>query len=248
LPEADLLELETSLPLDYALQLSSLLRAPIYQGRGVMKGNGAPVLLIPGFLAGDWAMRTMAGWLRRIGYQPYLSGIDWNVAPPEVTMKLLRWRLSYVAHETDSAVFLVGHSLGGMLARVLAGECPALVSHVIALGSPIRDPLQAAHYFLRVAALGMQTVWGRHSALQNSNFFERVAAPLPPAVGFTAIFSKQDEVVDWRACVDPRCNNQQVSGKHLGLIVNPEVYRSLAYVLWATQQASRRDGRERIGR
>jgi triacylglycerol lipase len=57
------------------------------------------------------------------------------------------------------------------------------------------------------------------------------AFPLPPEVGFTAIFSKHDEVVDWRACLDPQGDNREVSGQHVSLIVNREVYRILAQVL-----------------
>jgi hypothetical protein len=50
-------------------------------------------------------------------------------------------------------------------------------------------------------------------------------------MGFTAVFSKQDEVVDWHTCVDPQGANWQVSGRHLGLVVNREVYRIIADTL-----------------
>jgi hypothetical protein len=67
---------------DYLLRFSLLLRDPLYYGLGVPRGTGQPILLIPGFLVGDWSLQVMAGWLRRMGYRPYLSGIDWNVSPP----------------------------------------------------------------------------------------------------------------------------------------------------------------------
>jgi triacylglycerol lipase len=67
---------------DYLLRFSLLLRDPLYYGLGVPRGTGQPILLIPGFLVEDWSLQVMAGWLRRIGYRPYLSGIDWNVSPP----------------------------------------------------------------------------------------------------------------------------------------------------------------------
>jgi hypothetical protein len=50
-------------------------------------------------------------------------------------------------------------------------------------------------------------------------------------VGLTSIFSKEDEVVDWRACLDPWGEGHEVSGRHMGLVVNREVYRILAQVL-----------------
>lgn len=230
----------TSATLDYSYQLGQLRRDTVYLGQEAPTGNGEPILLIPGFLAGDWALQVMAGWLSRLGYRPYLSGIDWNVSPPETTMKLLVWRLMYIAGEMQSPVFVVGHSLGGMFARVLGARFPEIVRHVIALGSPIRDPLQAAHFSVRIASLGLQTLWslGRQTAPDASAFFQQVAASLPRGVGFTAIFSKQDEIVDWRACVDPQGDSQQVSGGHMGFVVNREVYRILAQILSSPDKSS----------
>ena len=74
---------------DYLFQLSLLLRDPIYRGSEVQLGTGQPILLIPGFLVGDWTLWVMTRWLRRLGYRPYLSGIDWNIRAPEHTGELL---------------------------------------------------------------------------------------------------------------------------------------------------------------
>jgi hypothetical protein len=63
------------------------------------------------------------------------------------------------------------------------------------------------------------------------HFGQSFFAPLPETVGFTSIFTKRDEVVDWRACLDERGDNRQVSGGHLSLAVNHEVYRILADLL-----------------
>jgi triacylglycerol lipase len=148
---------------DYLFQLSLLLRDPIYRGSNVQLGTGQPVLLIPGFLVGDWTLGMMARWLRRLGYRPYLSGIDWNVRAPERTGELLARRLSYIVRETGSPVVMVGHSLGGMLARSLGSYFPALnspevVRHVVALGSPIHTSSQAAHPFIRLALLALPSL------------------------------------------------------------------------------------------
>ena len=230
----------TSATLDYSHQLARLQKDEIYLRPKEPQGNGEPILLVPGFLAGDWALQVMAGWLSRLGYRPYLSGIDWNVSPPETTTKLLVWRLTYIANETQSPVFVVGHSLGGMFTRVLGARFPETVRHVIALGSPIRNPLRSAHFSVRIASLGLQTLWslGGQVTPDASAFFQQVAAPLPREVGYTAIFSKQDEVVDWRACLDPRGDNLQVSGGHMGLVVNRQVYRFLAQTLASTARSS----------
>jgi pimeloyl-ACP methyl ester carboxylesterase len=226
-------QLVTSYP-DYLLQLSLLLRDPIYRGSNVRQGTDQPILLIPGFLVGDWTLGVMARWLRRLGYRPYLSGIDWNVRTPERTGELLARRLIYIVRETGSPVIMVGHSLGGMLARSLGSYFPAVifpevVRHVVALGSPIYNSPHATHPFIRLAFLALQSLERAPSDL--FSFSERVSAPLPAGVGFTAIFSPRDEIVDWRACVDPQGDNYQVSGRHLGLVVNPYVYQILAHIL-----------------
>jgi len=230
----------TSAAFDYSSQLVQLRRDAVYLDPEAPRGNGEPILLIPGFLVGDWALKVMGGWLSRLGYCPYLSGIDWNVSPPETSIKLLVWRLLYIAEETQSPVCVVGHSLGGMFARVLGVRFPETVRQVITLGSPIRDPLQAAHFSVRIASLGLQTLWslGRQTTPDASAFFRQVAAPLPRGVQYTAIFSKQDEIVDWQACLDPQGDSQQVSGGHMGLVVNRQVYQLLAQLLAANTESS----------
>src|SRR4051794_24322206 len=60
-------------------ELARLLVDPVYLGRGVPRGDGRPVVLIPGFLAGDGSLTVMAEWLGRIGYRSHGSGILWNV-------------------------------------------------------------------------------------------------------------------------------------------------------------------------
>ena len=78
--------------IDFAHNLSCLLCDPVFYGAGVPNGDGSPVLLIPGFFAGDWSLSTLARWLSRIGYRPYLSGIDWNVGCPDEKSERLGWR------------------------------------------------------------------------------------------------------------------------------------------------------------
>lgn len=217
--------------LDYYDQLAQLLRDPVYWGGSAPRGNMAPVLLIPGFLTGDWTLTVMAGWLKRIGYRPYLSGIDWNVGAPHTTGEVLGQRLAYVARNEDSPVLVIGHSLGGMLARVLASQSPKVVSHVVALGSPIRSSPHTVHPLVRLAFLTLQSLWGTNVLPDLTAFFQNVASPLPRGVRFTAIFSRRDEIVDWHTCLDPQGDNRQVSGRHLGLVVNREVYRLLGSIL-----------------
>lgn len=225
-------------PSDYVLQLYALLHDPVYRGIRVSTGKGEPVLLIPGFLAGDWTLSILAGWLNRMGYRPYFSGINWNVDCPNKTGEQLRWRLDYITKETGSSITVIGHSLGGMLGRFLGANFPEKIRHVIALGAPIDNSMRVHPLVLSASQLlqPFRRIRGQSSPACGSpqcacRFSQTVSAALPQSVGFTAIFTKEDEVVDWRSCIDPQGENRQVSGRHVGLIVNREVYRILADIL-----------------
>jgi triacylglycerol lipase len=225
-----------SMSLDWVAQFSALLRAPVYRGVDVPHGKGEPVLLIPGFLAGDWMLLVMAGWLRRLGYRPYLSGIACNIGNPYKTGEMLSRRLAQIAKAADSAVVVIGHSLGGVLARFLGAHFPQHVRQVVTLGAPIHNQM-AGHPWVLLLFFFTQAL--RPGALfPRGNESERVwefsaslSAPLPPGVRSTSIFSKGDDIVYWRTSVDRYGENWEVSGQHISLVVNPEVYAMLARVL-----------------
>lgn len=230
---------------DIFLQFTKLLHDPVYRGSKTPVGHGEPVLLIPGFLAGDWTLRLMAGWLNRLGYRAYLSGIDWNIDCPNRTVERLRWRVDHIFNETQSPLILLGHSLGGVLARFLGMNFPEKIRHIIALGSPIHPPLRV-HPLLLVVSRLLQPVRRARGdvapqcgSLQCTCRFSLVLSSSPPGVGCTAVFSKQDGVVDWRCCLDPYGENREVTGEHMSLIVNLQVYHIIAETLTACCQEMR---------
>jgi len=225
---------------DYVLQLALLLRDPIYRGSRMRSGASQPILLIPGFLIGDWTLWVMAAWRRRLGYRPYLSGINWNVRAPEQTGGILAQRLVYILEATGNPVTIVRHSLGGLLARFLGTAYPELVRHVVAVGSPLHGSPHAVHPFLHRAFHVLQSLRKARGKVPADwpTFVATVSAPLPSSIRTTTIFSTQDEIVDWRACVDPQGDNYQVRGRHLGLVVNREVYRLLAEILGSPSSVS----------
>jgi triacylglycerol lipase len=216
-----------------------LTRDPVAYGFGVPRGDGEPVLLIPGFTAGDLSLNTMSRWLKRIGYKPYLSGIDLNVGCPKRKIELLGWRLEKIARESDRRLTIIGHSLGGVLGRAMGALHPGSVRQVIALGSPIRSGWQGVHDGVRPALEVIQSFWQTFvdnprecgTAECPCGFFESVFSPTPRGTNFCAIYTRRDEVVQWESCIDDEGCNYEVSGRHLGLIVNPEVYRIVAALL-----------------
>src|SRR6266581_1326381 len=125
-------------------EFAALARDPVFRGRGIPQGDGRAVLLIPGFLSGDWSMLIMSNWLQRIGYTPHMSGITLNIQHSEHMIAGLRKRLAAVRAESDGRVSLVGHSRGGVLAKVLSSRMPDAVEQVIGLGSPFANQFDVA--------------------------------------------------------------------------------------------------------
>ena len=212
-------------------ELSALLRDPIFRGRGIPRGDGRPVLLVPGFLSGDWSLRMMQSWLERVGYKAYLSGILFNVQHSERLLADLRHRVVQIEKETGSRVSLVGHSRGGLLAKVLSQRRPQSVEQVIALGSPLADWSDLAlmtHHAVGVVRAANEIAFGRRFNAEGRFIHD---LRLPPAVPTTSIYTRSDDVVNFRSCLRPDIPAMPVWGSHNGLVINPEVYRLLGRLL-----------------
>jgi triacylglycerol lipase len=67
--------------------------------------------------------------------------------------------------------------------------------------------------------------------------FEETHAPLPAGFSFTAIYSKRDGIVDWKACLDPAALQVEVRTSHCGMAVDPIV---MDQVLLALRNQNRR--------
>jgi pimeloyl-ACP methyl ester carboxylesterase len=212
-------------------ELSALLRDPVFRGRGVPRGDGRPVLLVPGFLSGDWSMTVMNGWLQRIGYKAYMSGIYFNVRASEHMLAGLRRRIADIYATNPSRVTLIGHSRGGLLAKVLAQRRPNDIEQVIALGSPLAD--QSDITPLTQAAVGVVRTANEIGFGVKLRAEGRFAYDLrqPPAVPTTSIYTRSDDVVNFRSCIRPDIPSIAVWGSHNGLVINPEVYRLLGRLL-----------------
>jgi triacylglycerol lipase len=223
------------------LEAAGLLRDPIFRGDGMTDGRGRPVLLIPGFLAGDGTLSMMAGWLKRAGYRPSRAGIVSNVNCSGVLMPRLEERLERLVSLQGRRAAVVGQSRGGTLARVLAQRRPDLVSGVVALGAPQLDPL-AVHPLVRlqveaVSRLGSLGAPGlfKRSCLEGdccSSFWEDLAEPPPRGVRLVSVYSKSDGVVDWRSCLDPHADQLvEIRASHCGMAVSAAAWRAVAGAL-----------------
>ena len=96
---------------------------PVYYGLGVPRGDGSAVIIIPGFLGTDLYLTELHAWLQRIGYRPYFSGIGINAECPNLLIqRRLNQTIEKALYETERKIHLIGHSLGGVIARSVAGE------------------------------------------------------------------------------------------------------------------------------
>jgi pimeloyl-ACP methyl ester carboxylesterase len=223
-----------------AFERAALRRDPVLRGHGVPLGDGGPVLLIPGFLAGDLSLAPMASWLRHIGYAPCRAGIRANVDCSARAVRRLEAQLQHAADRHGRPVTIVGHSRGGALARVLAVRAPDRVERIVCLGSPLTDQL-AVHPLVRaqvemvaaLGSLGLHGLFTRDCHLGDccAEVREQASAPFPSGMGFVSIYSRSDGIVDWRTCLDPAAEAVEVRSSHCGMAVNAEVYRAIGRAL-----------------
>ena len=210
-----LAEMRGIFELNTSLLLSPLLmRAP--------KGDGHPVLALPGFLASDLSMAPMRRYLRELGYDAYAWKMGRNIGGVSRLRAALRDRLTEINASTGRKVSVVGWSLGGVYARDLALQAPDLVRCVVTLGSPFANDVRATNATRLYEALSGETV-GEDSELRAA-----IAGDLP--VPATSIYSRTDGVVNWRTCLlrpsDTAENIEVHLASHTGFGVN-------AAALWA---------------
>jgi pimeloyl-ACP methyl ester carboxylesterase len=186
--------------------------------RTAPKGDGHPVLVLPGFTGSDGSTRVMRAFLRGLGYYVHAWRLGRNWGPTDRIIDGLAGRFATLSDEHGRKLTLIGHSLGGVYARELTRRAPERVRQVITLGSPVRWRRDSDS---SVAPL-YRSLQGIHSERA------RQARPLDvdhllKGVPLTAIVTRTDGVVDWQSCsVDP--TEQQecivVRGSHTGLIHN----------------------------
>ena len=225
------------------LEAAQLLRSPVWRGVGVPPGEGRGVVLVPGFLAGDGTLATMAKWLRANGYWTLRAGIRANVGCSEEACARIEERLETLAARTGGPVAIVGQSRGGVLARVVATRRPDLVSGIVTLGAPTIGMLRVHPLVLLqvglVGALGTGRVPGlfRMSCLRGAcckAFRTDLEARLPGGVRYVCVYSRSDGIVDWRACLDGAATELvEIDASHCGMALSREAYAVVASALAA---------------
>ncbi len=186
-------------------------------------GDGHPVLVFPGFLTNDTFIAPLRDCIAEKGYKVYGWDGGFNIGLDKKSGQQMRAHLKQIFDENGGQkITLIGHSLGGIFARELAREFPDVVRDVITLGTPfggMADKTATPGY---LGDLYGQLNPATAHLLKSDKMTDRLLTP--PPVPTTSIFSKTDETVDWRACLNPilpQTENIQIRASHAGMPFNP---------------------------
>lgn len=188
------------------------------------RGDGHPVMVLPGLVTSDISTRPLRAFLRRQGYAVCGWGLGRNFGPRPGIQEGMLTLLRELSETHGRKVSLVGWSLGGVYARQLAKMDPDRVRSVITLGSPFGGKPTATNAW-RI----YEMVSGKRAGDVDANFGGALADP--PPVPTTAIFSRTDGICAWQICVEqvsPTTENIEVQGSHCGLGHNPAVVYAVA--------------------
>jgi len=190
--------------------------------RRAPRGDGHPVLVLPGLAASDVSTRPLRTYLKAQGYAAHGWKQGPNRGPRSGVEAGIDARLAELAQRYSRKVGLIGWSLGGVFAREAARRTPALVRQVITLGSPFANEPKASNAWRLYEILSERRV---------DDWAGREAMKLPPPVPSTAIYTRSDGIVAWQGCREQESattENIEVEGSHSGLGYNPAVLYAIA--------------------
>lgn len=202
-----------------------------------IRGDGHPVLILPGLGGGDMATHHLRTFLHDIGYDAQPWNLGRNLGPREGMPKMMaaleaRLHEIYIA-SGNREVSIIGWSLGGIYARELGKLQPAITRQVITLGTPFKASAGGTN------AASLYEVLSGDNSHKDPNVISQIA--IPPTIPFTSIYSKTDGVVHWECSIEdagPTTENIEIIGaSHLGLGHNPIVMYIISDRLSKTKQS-----------
>lgn len=189
------------------------------------RGDGHPVLVLPGLLTGDPATLLLRQVLRALGHDVSGWSLGTNRGPTGRVVQELRALLDRLHTDSGRRVSLVGWSLGGLYAQELARAAPGRVRGLVTLGSPVLRRMRWAQGVSRFVDRGAHLVPG------TAGLHRPWAEAGPLRVPATSVYTRSDGIVEWSSCryaAASRRQNVEVRGSHLGLAHNPAVLWLLA--------------------
>lgn len=212
-----------------------LRRSPLWQGQDLPHGAGRPALVIPGFMATRRSATSLLHVLDQAGWEAIPADVGRNSGPAYHSVEAAERDLLRIHETHGTKVTVIGHSRGGQFARILGVRHPDKVAQVVAVGAPlllkypwfalVKVPAELLDRTWRAGAFGPVHP-DREDAVDNDRY-----RSFPDDVDFVSIYSRNDGIVDWRACIDPAAELMEVSSSHLGLISGVAGIRAIATAL-----------------
>ena len=196
----------------------------------------APVVLVPGFISGDFSLTVLARSLRRAGHRTFASRIGANLGCTEDMVDRLTQRLLDVVAAEGRPVTLIGHSRGGMIAKLATLRRPDLVTSLVVLSAPVTQTLSVAPHvrkqlelLFRLQARGVRRVIGQDCVTGEcgGRIADELDRPFPSGVPYLSVYTEEDAIIDWRTCLDPAAELVHVPTSHTGMATDPRVLRRL---------------------
>lgn len=192
--------------------------------RNAKKGDGHPVLVLPGFMASDKSTVPLRSFLTKLGYDAHPWGVGRNTGGEELTFAMIDL-VNQIYEEKGKKVSLIGWSLGGIYAREVARRIPNKVRQVITMGSPFTG-------VDKVNNISWLYTWMTGKKVEELDARMLKEMRETPPVPVTAIYSKSDGIVPWEFCMEkgdnPNVQNIEVKGSHCGLGHNLSVLSCVA--------------------
>lgn len=211
-------ELATALqPLRLAAKSSRLATAP--------RGDGRAAVVLPGWRAPESSTLPIRAYLGKLGHNAQSWGLGVNLGNVEGTRDRMVPRIQALAEVTGRPVNLIGWSLGGVVAREVARTIPESVHRVVTYGSPI---LGGPTHTVGAANFGADECERITELQEHLDLIDPIRTPI------TAAFTRNDNIVDWRACIDRSSLDVtmvEVQSTHVGLGIDPDVWLVAANAL-----------------
>lgn len=211
--------------LKFPVMTPSLLAAP--------RGDGRKIILLPGFTSPELAMQPLSSYLNFLGYDASTWGLGINGGDVDGLTEKFGRGVQDAADKTGAPITLIGWSLGGVIARETARLFPDAVREVITMGTPlIGGPKYTSVGWVYARMTGMDVDAFEHEVHERNNI--GLSQPI------TALYSKSDGVVGWKAAVDvynAQTRNIEVRSTHFGMGVNSTVWKIVAQTLSASQDS-----------
>lgn len=223
-------------PLQSLLEIRAIAEAGMYFltrrhiKKNAPKGDGHPVMVIPGFMSGDSFTQSLRRTLESLGYDVYPWNQGTNRGLRDSTCEALEQRVTEITDTTERKISLIGHSLGGIYVRAIAHRQPHNVRQIITLGSPFNASFEYQEAETKGGALA-RAYERMNEGTENDVLPRTDMMSFPPSLPSTSVFSRGDGIVGWQHCLDiagDTTENIRVPGSHTALAYNPLVLYVIA--------------------